>query len=37
MVAVITSVAIILEAGVVGLIIIRRQRKNEQRRSRIKD
>lgn len=37
MVGIITSVAIILEAGIFGILIIRRQRKNEQRRGRTKD
>lgn len=37
MVAVITSIAILIEAGIFGIILIRRQRKNEQRGSRIKD
>lgn len=37
MIAVITSVVMLLETGIFGLLIIRRQRKNEQRRSRTKD
>lgn len=37
MIGMITGIAIVLEAGVFGLIIIRRQRRNEQTRNRTKD
>lgn len=37
MVGIITGVLIIIESGIFGILIIRRQRKNEQRRGRIKD